>query len=91
MIADFPSVVHGPEIICTMEGRVCGRIRGPGSFIGRSNQLLLGSWKLSGSHRLRNNPEAARPPWTVLTELEVLKQIFLRPRGRQLSKPKGRL
>lgn len=33
MIADLPSVVHGPETICTLENRVGGRIRGPGSFI----------------------------------------------------------
>ena len=30
VIADLPSVVHSPEIICTLEGRVGGRIRGPG-------------------------------------------------------------
>ena len=29
VIADLPSVVHSPEIICTLEGRVGGRIRGP--------------------------------------------------------------
>lgn len=73
VIAGFPSVVYGPEIICTLKNRVGGRIRGPGWFIGRSNHLLQGRWELPGSHRLRNNSKAARPSRTDPTEIEVLK------------------
>ena len=73
VIAGFLSVVLSPEIICILENMVGGRIRGPGSFLGRSNHLLQGRWELPGSHRLRNDSEAARPSWTDPTEIEVSK------------------